>query len=261
SWTVSTNLAALGIPVHGTDAAVQINLRREALSHQGDDLVLIEFEIPAFAYRLSGGEAVTHWARGVAITDKDFAMVHVSATQHRATAIAADGTVRPFSVRSSLHEIDPEGRMGLRLEALPQVAAAIRRLGETRGDQVMALSEGTTAEPFPSEVAARLDLASLAIGEGGGNPLPLPPAPTRPDPASAPPPEAQQQMAAFRAQATEALLASGMSDQDASRLLNALLTPDPNRELIDRWDEIEEYFTPMLRISGDVRERRREDAV
>ncbi len=261
SWTASTSLAALGLPAHGTDSAIRINLHRENLSHEGEELVLIEFDIPAFTYRLSGGEAVTHWARGVAVTDQDFAMVHVAATQHRAVASSSDGTARPFAVRTSLHGIGPDGQMRLRLEALPPVAAAIRRLGETRGDHLMALDRNAAAEAFPSEVAARLDLASLAIGEGGGNPLPITTAPTRPSPATSLPPQAQQQMEAFRAQATEALLASGMSDQDADRLLNAMLAPDPSRELIDRWDEIQEYFTPILRISGDVRERRREDAV
>jgi len=256
SWTVHTNLEALGLSAQGPDSTVRIDLRRERLNHLGDQLVLIEFEIPAFTYLLPGGDAVTHWGRGLAVTDRDFAVVHIAATQHRATAIAADGTVRPFAVRTSLHGIEPDGRMGLRLEALPQVAAAVRRLSETRADAIMTLSKTMAAEPFPSEVAARLDLASFAIGEGGGNPLPITTAPTRPNPAAALPPEAQQQMAVFRTQATETLRANGMSDQDVDRLLNAMLAPDPNRELIDRWDEIEEYFRPMLRMTGDLNTRK-----
>lgn len=256
SWTAHTSLAALGLPAQAADSGIRINLRRENLNHLDQKLVLIEFEVPAFAYRLPSGGAVTHWARGIAVTDRDFAVVHIAATQHRATAISADGTVRPFAIRTSLHGIEGDGRMGLRLDALPQVAAAVRRLSETRGDTIMALNDGMTSETFPSEVAARLDLASYAIGEGGGNPLPITTAPTHPDPASALPPEAQARMAAFRADAAEALRSNGMSDQDADRLINAVLAPDPSRELIDRSDEITEYFKPMLRMSQDASQRR-----
>lgn len=248
SWTARTSLAALGLPAQGSNSEVRVNLRRENLSHLGEELVLIEFEIPAFAYQLPGGEAVTHWGRGVAVTDRDFAVIRIAATQHRATAIAADGTVRPFAVRTSLHDIEADGRMGLRLEALPQVAAAVRRLGEARGDPVMVLSEGMAPEPFPSEVAARLDLASFAIGEGGGNPLPTSTAPTRLDPAGALSPEAQSEVAAFRAQASEALRSQGVPEQDVERLLNALVAPDRSRELIDRMDELGEYYKLMWDI-------------
>ncbi len=248
-WTARTSLGALGFSTQGADSAVRIDLRRDRLSHQGQELVLIEFEIPAFAYRLPGGEAVTHWARGVAVTDRDFAVIHVAATQHRAVAIAADGAVRPFAVRTSLHRIERDGRMGLRLEDLPQVAAAVRRLGETRGEPIMALRGGGTADPFPSEVAARLDMASFSIGEGGGNPLPVTIGATTPAPTSTLPPGSQNGVDAFRGQAGEVLRSHGMSDQDADRLLNALLEPDRTRPLGDRWEELDQYYRPMLHMN------------
>lgn len=257
SWTARTSLGAIGLAVQGGDPTVRIELRRERLSHQGQELVLIEFEIPAFAYRLPDGAAVTHWARGLAVTDRDFAVIHVAATQHRATAIAADGTVRPFAVRTSLHGIERDGRMRLRLETLPQVAAAVRRVGETRGDPIAALGEGGAAAPFPREVAARLDLASYAIGEGGANPVPVTTGGADPGPISTLPAGSQADVAAFRAQAAEALRSQGMSDQDAARLLNALLEPDRSRELIDRMDELYGYQRQMFRMLPSWEERQR----
>lgn len=255
-WTAQTTLQALGIAGQGPETPVLINLRREPVTQAGAAFVLIEFDIPAFAYRLGSGETVTHWARGIAVTDKDFAVIQVAATQHRATVIAADGVVRPFAVRTSLHRVAPDGAMALRLESLPEVAAAVRRLGETRGAPIMALSKDVAAETLPGEVAARLDLASFAIGEGGGNPLPVTTAPARPNPATALPPGGRQQMATFRAQAGEVLQANGMSGPDADRLLDAMLAPDPNRELIDRWDEFQAFFQPMMHMSANASERR-----
>lgn len=248
SWTAHTSLFALGLTAQGRDAGVRYDLRRESLTYEDQELVLIEFEIPAFSYQLPGGEAVTQWARGVAVTDRDFAVVQMAATQHRATAISSDGTVRPFAVRTSLHDIDPDGRMGFRLESMPQVAAALRRLEETRGDSVMALSANAAAESFPSEVATRLDLAGFAIGEGGGNPLPVTTAPTWPGATDAPPTGAQDGVSAFRGQATELLLSRGMPAQDADRLLNALLQPDRTIDDYDRAEELQQFFRPLLRM-------------
>lgn len=258
SWTAHTSLAALGLPDQGQDSAVRIDLRRETLNHLDEDLILIEFDIQAFNYRLPDGDAVTHWGRGVAVTDRDFAVIHVAATQHRATAMAADGTVRPFAVRTSLHAIEPDGQMSLRIDEMPQVAAAVRRLGETRGDMLMPLDEAMPAEPFPGEVAARLDLAGFAIGEGGGNPLPVTTGPTRPDPATAPPPGAQDGIAAFRGQATELLLSRGMSGPDADRLLNALLTPDRTLDDWDRMEELRPFLGPLLRMLPSYEESQAE---
>lgn len=247
-WSANTTLAALGLAAQGSETAVRIDLHREPLSHNGQDLILIEFAVPAFTYLLADGATVTHWARGVAVTDKDFAVIHVAATQHRATAIGADGSMRPFAVRTSLHGIGVDGRMELRLEELPQVAAAVRRLHETRGDDLLPLSE-TAAEYFPSQVAARLDLAAFAIGEGGGNPLPTTAGASYPNPADALPPEMQQNVAAFRGEASQYLQARGMPPADAERLLNALLRPDFSRDDYDRKEELEGYLGVFLQMA------------
>jgi hypothetical protein len=254
SWSARLSLAALGLPAQGAEDDVHINLRRTALTHQGEDLVLIEFDLPAIVYRLPGGETATHWARGMAVTDRDFAVIRIAASQHRATSIAADGTVRPFAMRTSLHGIEADGSMSLRLEETPQVAAAVRRLAETRGDQIMALNEDLAAEAFPNEVAGRLDLAAFAIGEGGGNPLPTTTGPTRLDPLNLPP-DAQDKLAAFRADASAVLVQKGMSQQDADQLLTALVQPDRSRSLDERSLEMRSYMTPLFSISADAKYR------
>lgn len=260
-WTARTTLGALGLSLKGADTAVRIDLQREKLSYQGQEFVLIEFEIPAFTYRLPGGEAVTHWARGVAVTDLDFAVIHVAATQHRATAISADGSVRPFAVRTTFHNIERSGRMKLRLDDLPQVSAAVHRLGETRAEPIMALSGEMVAEPFPRDVAARLDLASFSIGEGGGNPLPVVTGATT-DAATTDTSASGSQNGTdiFRGQAAEVLRAQGMSDQDANRLLSALLEPDRSRELTERMDELDAYRRQIIHMSPDYEELQRPDA-
>jgi hypothetical protein len=254
SWSAHSSLAALGLPAQGAEGDVLINLLRTTFAHQGEDLVLIEFDVPAFTYRLPGGETVTHWARGMAVTDRDFAVIRIAASQHRATAITADGTVRPFAVRTSLHGIEADGNMSLRLEETPQVAAAVRRLAETRGDQIMALNDGLAAEAFPNEVAGRLDLAAFAIGEGGGNPLPTTTGPTRLDPLNLPP-DTQDKLATFRADASAVLVQKGMSQQDADSLLTALLQPDRSRSLDERSLEVRSYLSPLFSISADAKYR------
>lgn len=256
-WTAQTSLGALGLSGQTVDSAVRIDLRRERLNHQGHELVLIEYEIPAFAYQLPGGEAVTHWARGVAVTDPDFAVIEIAASQHRATAIAADGSVRPFTVRSSLHGIEPDGRMKLRLQEAPQVAAAVRRLHETRGDRNLALNRWEKAESFPREVAARLDMASYSIGEGGGNPLPVTTDGAQPEQTDSLPPGSQNGTDAFRSEARDVLISKGMSSQDVDRLLDAIIEPDLSRDWVDRYDEVREFQSDMFRVMPSYEEGQR----
>lgn len=174
AWSISTGLSDLGLD--GDDRApLTIGLQREYFANSGQQVVLVEFEIPAFTYNTPEGAEVVHWSRGFAVTDPSFAEVHALVTQHRAAVTEADGRVLPFSVRTSVHSIDRVGGWRMNFADAPAVRGAVERVVATAGDPVHTTTSGEEAapmQPYPAIVAARLDLAALALGENGANPLP-----------------------------------------------------------------------------------------
>ena len=172
-WSVDTDLASLGMG-GAQPARVSINLTRTYLRHAGQPIVLVEFEIPAFLYRAPNGGAVVHWASGFAVSDPEFAQIHALGTQHRASTTAPDGSVRPMSVRTSLHGIGRNGRWRMRFADAPAIRAAVDRVLATSGDRVhpIAAIDAAPGRSYPVDIARRLDLAALAVGEGGANPFP-----------------------------------------------------------------------------------------
>jgi hypothetical protein len=174
SWRVATTLAALGLEEFG-GAAVDIALQRSYLTNAGQPVVLIEFEIPAFAYGGAAGEATVHWARGFAVTDPSFSEIHAMGTQHRATVTDANGRMLPVSVRTSLHGIDRAGGWRMNFADAPAIRAAVDRTRATAGDRIASTTpvlDAAPIKPYPAVVAARLDFAALALGENGANPIP-----------------------------------------------------------------------------------------
>lgn len=362
NWSATADMAALGIAA-ARAAPVRIDLKRTYFKNNGEDVILVEFDVPAFTYTTRDGDEVVQWARGFAVTDPGFSQIHLLTTQHRAAITGADGSIRPFSERASLHGIEPDGGWSMSFDNAPQVQAALERLVDLRGDTVSTTMDDRGDTPLrnvPSLFARRLNMAAFGIAENGGNfvsiggaPSGIPPIqlggpvspelaevirtgiiPTDPnhpyhrnnpfgpptpeqieimqqflddnptfltgsglyggfyradpdrtdggmsDPANGsnamaiiqalleavtkdassttsvvttggPPPE----IGVFRGQAVDALRAQGMSDQEADRLLNALLQPDRGRDLTERTQELTDYRSSLFRIDGDISER------
>lgn len=173
AWSVSTTLAAIG--VRDTASPVTLDLSRTYLQVDGKPAILFEYNIPAFKYVTPAGETVVHWARGLALTDDKLSAIHVLATQHRASVIGKDGTLRPVSVKRSIHAVDKAGDWTIDLANAPQVRAALDRMLAVAGDDVPQIAtdlESPAPDSFPATVAQTLDMAALAAAEGGANPLP-----------------------------------------------------------------------------------------
>ena len=175
TWAVTTDLRALGVMAAGP-APMGFKLRRTYLQVDSQAVVLLEYETPAFHYRAPGGESIVHWARGFAVVDTEFSQIFVTGTQHRASATSADGEMRPVSVRSTMHGIEPDGSWTLSLKEAPAVRAASARVAEVSGGQahpVALAGDDVVADPFPAMLASYLDMAAFAIAEGAANPVPV----------------------------------------------------------------------------------------
>lgn len=175
NWALATDLRALGI-VSAGPAPLGFKLNRTHHLVDGRPVILLEYEIPAFHYRAPGGESVVHWARGFAVVDSEYGQVFAKGMQHRASASSADGRIRPISVRSSMHGIEADGGWSLGFQNSPAIRAALQRVTEVSGDHmhpVAASDDKGEVDPFPGMLAAYLDIAALAIAEGGANPLPV----------------------------------------------------------------------------------------
>lgn len=174
-WMIQTTLPALGLAAHDQDG-VTIKLKRTSVRLNGAAGTLLEYDIPAFAYRSPAGETVIHWARGFAVADQSLSQVQILGTQHRATVLTASGEIRPLSVRNTVHAIDPSGRWTTRLSDSAEVRAALQHVREVEGSPVhpvAAPGDGSTADPFPAMLASYLDMAAFAAAEGGANPVPV----------------------------------------------------------------------------------------
>lgn len=235
SWTVATALTDLGLA--GDDRApLNIVLSRTYLTHAGEQLVLVEFDVPVFAYSSPEGDAVVHWARGFAVTDASFTEIHALGTQHRAAVTQADGQVLPVSVRTSLHGIDHDGGWRMNFADTPAIRAAVERLVATAGDQVHATtteSEAAPIQPYAALVGARLDMAALAIGEGGANPMP-----STLDAAMGPSPDAAQSSSVERNEVAprRIVLRRIRADTGPSAQTNDDASPEAARDFLLRSD-------------------------
>ncbi len=175
NWMVTTDLRALGMFKAGA-APLELKLKRSSQQVDGQPVVLLEFDIPAFQYHAPGGETVIHWARGFAVVDADYSQIFASGTQHRASAIAADGAMRPISVRNTMHGIDAQGAWSMRFEGAPAIRAAFERVADVSGEKAHTVAADPNVagvDPFPAMLADYLDMAAFALAEGGANPVPL----------------------------------------------------------------------------------------
>ncbi|MDP3737453.1 MAG: hypothetical protein Q8R02_08685 [Hyphomonadaceae bacterium] len=174
TWQVATSLEALGVA--RANAELLLNLSRSYLQVDGKQVVLLEFDIPAFQYVAPNGDIVVHWARGFALADTSFSEIHVLGTQHRASVIEENGNLRPVSVRTSMHGIDQAGAWTLPLNDAPRVRETVARVREVSGDTVHLIADQSGAAPadnFSVRLARYLDRFALAAVEGGANPLPI----------------------------------------------------------------------------------------
>lgn len=171
-WGADMSLAELGFAESG-NGRVDIKLTRNYFSHEGKDFVLIEYEVPAFEYTNSSGEDVVHWARGISLMDPGFGEIYWNAAVHRATAQEAGGVTRPYRFMRSATAIGAGKKALIDPRSIPQVAprmahytgeAAVGIIGFTSGDR--------EADQLPIEVAAKLDVMALALGENSANQAP-----------------------------------------------------------------------------------------
>ncbi len=170
SWSVNTDLQSLGLKIDL--AAVSLNMARRYFDNQGTPIALIEFDVPAFTYALPNGDTVVQWAHGFAVTDPGFGQIHALATQHRVSAIASDGTIRPVSVSTSLHGIDRTGEWRMQFGDAPEVQAAMARVLATRGEKSFPIAAAPRKGAGPvsvADVAARLDFVAFGLMENSPN--------------------------------------------------------------------------------------------
>lgn len=170
-WQQVVRLSELGI-LAAIDAKVAINITRNYEIVDGQRIAVIEFDIPAFQYRLLSGERVAQWGRGFSVSDDGFGTIHAIGTQHRASVIETDGTLRPMAMKTTAYgkELDGSWRFdmaksNLARQALAKVAAG----SDATALPVQSKSAAAKPNQKPFDIANGLQLLAFALGENSAN--------------------------------------------------------------------------------------------
>lgn len=258
SWSTKLPMSAFGMAnLVGGD--VKIELSREYFEYDGKPMVLVLYSIPAFAYDLDG-KKVVQWGRGFSLTDPGFGQIYFNAALHR-SAVRENGSIgNPYRYARTMVAANPDGSAMIDYRNVAQLDPYIDEFFSKEALQVIPTKKSVSiVDGRPLVLAQNMDLMALSIGEDGANEVPITAgAQTSGDrgvevfDADATPVTDVDPLligtAAFRTQAREVLLSKGMSDRDADRLLNTLIKPDRNRDLIDRYDQLDEFRNDIYRM-------------
>ncbi len=167
-WTAQMPVAALG--VEGlTGGNVKIDLSREYFTHDGKQMVLLKYRIPAFM-SAAGSTKVMHWGEGFALTDPGFGNIYTSATLQRSVADEPNGVKRPYRYIRNFFASDETGAPMLDIREIPQVAEIYDDYFSVQAvDVIPFTADAGSADQRPVALAANLDVMAFSIAENGAN--------------------------------------------------------------------------------------------
>lgn len=170
-WSSQVPLAELFQGL-GAGGVAQIELSREYFVHDGKAMVLIHYAIPAFTYSGEDRRPVVHWGRGMALTDPGFGMIYLNTAVHRAVASAEDGASVPYRYARTMVAASPDGSAMIDYREVPQL---MRHYDEFFSEEAMEVvpSQKKSLDDTPVQMARKLDVIALSLGEDGANEVPI----------------------------------------------------------------------------------------
>lgn len=171
-WSATMSLEELGFSETSGDR-LKVNLSRDYFTHEGKDFVLVEYEVPAFGYKNSSGKDVVHWASGLSLMDPGFGQIYWNTALHRAISQEADGVERPYRFVRSVTAIGEGKKALVDPRKMPEIASKMAKYsGEAATGLIPFVGGGQKADQLPIEIAAKLDVMALALGENSANQAP-----------------------------------------------------------------------------------------
>lgn len=170
TWTTNLTPAQLGVTGAEGDA-MAVMLSRHYFRYGGRDLVLLDYVVPAFSYRTSGGETVVHWAHGAALVDPGFGQVYWSSTLQRAAAEVDGAEARPYRYARTFYAMDAGGKPLLDLAAIPEMKPLLAEFGAANAKAAIPATTTGPTDQTPLELSAKLDIVAFAIAENSTNQL------------------------------------------------------------------------------------------
>ena len=171
-WDSEVSMGALDVDgIRGE--SVKIELKRNYFTYEGKDLVLLHYQVPAFAYRSASGQDVVHWGEGVAVSDPGFGEIYWNATHQRAMAVEPDGTKRPYRFLKTLAAKNTEGIPLIDPRDIDEVEPYFDKIYGAGKTGVMGFV-GRPGKPDQSPIlmAAKLDMMALSLAENSANQTP-----------------------------------------------------------------------------------------
>lgn len=168
-WSTAMPLSALGVTgISGQQ--LKLELSREYFTHDGKEMVLLQYKVPALRFDDDSGTTVVHWGKGFALTDPGFGNIYASAALHRSVADEGDVQKRPYRYYRSGFASNNDGKMMLDIKKIPAVAKIYDDYFSANALQVIPYDDNTgAADQRPVTLAANIDVMALSIAENGAN--------------------------------------------------------------------------------------------
>lgn len=170
-WVQEVPLERLGVGGISSGKA-NIELARTYFSHEGEDYVLVTYDIPAFRYTAADGTAMIHWGKSAALLDADMGQAFWNATLHRAVAGGTIQDARPYRYAKTIAMTDDDGMPVLNYRDVPQVRDTFDAFYSEGATEALGFSGVAAPDQSPVELSVRLDMLGLALAENSGNQLP-----------------------------------------------------------------------------------------
>lgn len=171
SWSTTFTLSEL-VEAPLSDATVTLNIEREFVTHNGNEYVLIGYNVPAFAYTDLAANTVVHWASGFVITDPDYSVVYFYGARNQGTQNAATPQASPLSARMYSYATTDSGERLLDLTGFDQAKALIDQAVEGAMEYPQVSRAARSKELYDTgffAVSRMIDIAASAVGENSAN--------------------------------------------------------------------------------------------
>ncbi len=171
-WTTEVPLSGFGV-LGLTDTEVKIALSREYFDHNGQQMVLIHYVIPAFSYRATG-KKIVQWGRGISLTDPSFSNIYLNSMLHRAVVRENGSAGRPLRYARTMVAANPDGSAMIDYRDVPQLQQYVDEFFSPEAMRVTPIGgEARPSDRRSLALAKNMDLLALSIGEDGANDVPI----------------------------------------------------------------------------------------
>lgn len=173
SWTRSIPLSAAGMMgLSGGDIAIELS--REYFIHDGKEMVLLHYAVPAFSYDAGSGTTVVQWGEGLSLTDPGFGMIYINSALHRAVARANGSTGTPYRMSRTMVASNPDGSAMVDYRTVAPLQKYLDDFFSAEAMRVVPTGEKPpTMDTDPLNLMRNLDIIAFSMAENSANETPM----------------------------------------------------------------------------------------